>query len=134
VVRAEPAGGSLQLLELIEEHGRAILYDLQAIGVDLRDLWRPGTGVTPRYVLSLVEQLPTDSAFAASLRGGLEMRGWDPKMFVLAAIVNLLNAANRQRAGKRTREPLLKPPSRRSTPTVVTVAELTKRPGALVAD
>lgn len=59
---------------------------------------------------------------------------WDPVMYALIAIVNLLNAANRQRAGKKTREPLVKPPSQRVKPRVLSVAELAKRPGALTGD
>lgn len=85
-------------------------------------------------MLWLVEQLPSDSAFAASVRGGPEMRAWDPMMHVLAAITNLLYVANRQRAGKRTRDMLVKPPTKKTTPTRLSVAELAKRPGALIAD
>jgi hypothetical protein len=95
--------------------------------VDLRDLWRPNSRVTPRYVLWLVGQLPQESAFAASARGGAEFRSWTPPLYLLAAVVNLLNAANRQRAGKRTREPLVKPPTAKSKPRVVTVAQLAAR-------
>lgn len=85
-------------------------------------------------MLWLVEQLPSDSAFAASLRGGPEMRAWDPKMYVFAAITNLLYAANKQRAGKRTRDMLVKPPTKKQATTRVTVAELAQRPGALIAE
>src|SRR5690606_36243579 len=65
-----PGGGSVQLGQLIDEHGAALLHDLQGLGVDLRDLWRPGSTLTPRYVLWLTEQLPDTSAFVASCRGG----------------------------------------------------------------
>lgn len=103
--------------------------------MDLRDLWRPGSTVTPRFVVLLVGQLSPDSAFSASLRGGGDMRAWTPLMHMQAAVVNLLFAANRQRAGKKTKEPLVKPPSQRR-PAVrrLTVAEIARRPGALVAD
>lgn len=97
--------------------------------MDLRGLWWPDSRVTPRYVLSLVGQLPQDSAFAASVRGGGEFRAWTPELYVLAAIANLLNAANRQRAGKRSAQPIIKPPTakRDTQPRVLTVAEIVHR-------
>lgn len=97
--------------------------------MDVRDLWRPGSGVTPRYVLTLVGQLPSESAFGASMRGGAEFRPWSTEAYLLAAIANLLNAANRQRAGKRGGQPLVKPPTakRRTPPRVLTVAEIVRR-------
>jgi hypothetical protein len=97
--------------------------------VDIRGLWWPGSTVTPRYVLSLVGQLPPESAFGASVRGGSEFRPWSPQLYVLAAIANLLNAANRQRAGKRGGQPIVKPPTakQRTTPHVLTVAEIVHR-------
>lgn len=95
--------------------------------MDLRDLWRPDTKVSPWYVLSLVGQLPPDSAFAASHRGGAEFRSWTPEVHLLAAVANLLNAANRQRAGKKTREPLVKPPSTKTKVRRLTVAEIRAR-------
>jgi hypothetical protein len=101
--------------------------------VDLRDLWRPATGVTPRYVLWLAGQLPPDSAFIASQRGGPEFRSWTPIMHMLAAIANLLFAANRQRAGKKTREPLVTPPTHKPKPRRVSVAEIAARQRALEA-
>lgn len=39
---------------------------------------------------------------------------WTPQAHLLAAAVNLLNAANRQRAGKRTTSPLVAPPKKRN--------------------
>lgn len=83
--------------------------------------------MSPRYVLWIVEQLPPQSAFRASLQGGHEFRMWDPQLYLLAAIANLLNAANRQRAGKKTRTPLVKPPSKRPRARRVTVAEIAAR-------
>jgi hypothetical protein len=101
--------------------------------VDLRDLWRPNTGVTPRYVLWLAGQLPPESAFHASKQGGVQFRAWTPTLHVLAGVVNLLNAANRQRAGKKTREPLLRAPSSSTKPKArrVSVAEIAARQKAL---
>jgi hypothetical protein len=45
----------------------------------------------------------------------------------MAGIANLLNAANRQRAGKKTREPLVKPPTVKRPPRVLSVAEIARR-------
>lgn len=123
-----PAGGSVQLGELIDEHGEALLFDLQNMGVDLYDLWRPNSGLTPRKVLWLVGQLPQSSAFAASCRGGAEFRSWTVETYLLAAIANLLQAANRQRAGKRSAKPVVEPPKPKRKPKrVVTVSEIIRR-------
>ena len=108
------AGGSVQLVKLIDKHGRALVADLaHYYHLDLRDLWRPESGLTPRYVLSLVEHLPEDSATLAEVRGGPQMRPWTLNNQLAGAAVNLLYAANRQRAGKPTRSLLVKPPKPR---------------------
>jgi hypothetical protein len=79
-------------------------------------------------VLFLVGQLPQSSAFAASSRGGPEFRPWTSELHLLAAIANLLNAANRQRAGKRGSKPIVEPPkAARRKPRVLSVAELQRR-------
>lgn len=96
--------------------------------MDLRGLWWPLSGITPRFVLWLVGQLPPESAFGASVRGGPEFRAWTPSLYLQAAIANLLNAANRQRAGKRSSQPLIKPPTtQRKQTRVLTVAEIARR-------
>jgi hypothetical protein len=98
--------------------------------VDIRGLWWERSTVTPRYVLSLVGQLSQESAYAASVRGGAEFRPWSTQLYVLAAIANLLNAANRQRAGKRGGKQLIKPPESKTRPQptrVLTVAEIVRR-------
>jgi hypothetical protein len=105
------AGGSRQLLQLIDEHGSAILADLKRYyGVDLRELWREAATLTPRYVLWLVEHLPADSATYAAMKGGPEFRAWTIEAFLLAQTVNLLAGANHQRAGKRMRKMPIVPP------------------------
>lgn len=80
-------------------------------------------------MLFLVGQLPQDSAFSASVRGGAEFRPWTSELYVLAAIANLLNAANRQRAGKRGSKPIVEPPkpASRKPSRVITVAEIQRR-------
>jgi hypothetical protein len=101
------------------------LFDLQHHGIDLYDVFRGR--ISPRRILWLVGQLPPDSAFGASVRGGHEYRAWTPELHLLAGIANLLNAANRQRAGKKTREPLVKPPTAKRRPRVLSVAEIARR-------
>jgi hypothetical protein len=78
-------------------------------------------------VLLLAGQLPPSSALRAAQRGGPEWRPWDPQLHLLAAVVNLLNAANRQRAGKRTNAPLVSPPKQTKPAVRMTVAEIKKR-------
>lgn len=112
---------------MIREHGPAIAYDLQAIGVDLRDLWRPGSRLTPRWVLMLVGQLPDTSAFAASVKGGPEFRAWSVTNSLLAANANLLHAANTQRAGKKSFKPLIAPPKKQAAKRVLRVADIKAR-------
>lgn len=105
-----PAGGSRQLLQLIDEHGSAVLADLlRYYGVDIRDLWRGGD-LTPRYVLWLVEHLPADSATYAAMKGGPEHRAWTIETYLLGHAVNMLAVANHQRAGKRIRKMPIVPP------------------------
>ena len=121
-------GGSVQLGQLIDEHGAALVHDLQGLGVDLRDLWRPGATLTPRYVLWLTEQLPDTSAFVASCRGGRQWRPWTFQNQLAAAAVNQLGAANYQRAGKRPKTLITPPKETKPRKTrVVTVAEIVAR-------
>jgi hypothetical protein len=93
-----------------------VLADLQRFyNLDLRDLWREDTTLTPRYVLWLVEHLPPESATIASMKGGPEHRPWTIETFLLAQAVNLLAGANHQRAGKRMRKPPIVPPRPKTT-------------------
>lgn len=90
-----PVGGSRVLAGLIDEHGGAILSDLlHYYQVDLRDLFRDEGDLSPKYVLSLVMDLPSDSAFYASRRGGRQFRGWDDGRYALVALVNAAHASN----------------------------------------
>lgn len=117
VPRERAAGGSRQLVQLIDDHGPAVLADLlRYYGVDLRDLWRDGTDLTPRYVFWLVEHLPADSATYAAMKGGAEYRPWTIETYLLAQAVNLLAGANHQRAGKRMRRAPVQPPKPKATP------------------
>lgn len=77
---------------------------------DLLDMFRPDPPMTARTLLWLVEHLPDDSATFAAMRGGREFRAWTTDTHLFAAMVNMLYAANRQRGGKATRTPIVKPP------------------------
>ena len=50
------------------------------------------TSLTPRYVLTLIEHLPQDSAFVASIRGGRQHRGWGVGEYLLAHLIDAVNA------------------------------------------
>ncbi|MCK2242318.1 MULTISPECIES: hypothetical protein [unclassified Crossiella] len=103
---AHPAGGSLALGQLITDHGAALLADLlRFYGLDLADVLRPGSGLSPRRVLALAEQLPEDSATVASLRGGPEHRGWTGDRYLLAALADAARLGNWQRGGGHGRRP-----------------------------
>lgn len=122
-----PGGGSVQLGKLIDEHGKALVHDMQQLGVDLRDLWRDGSTLTPTYVLWLVGQLAPESALWASQRGGPQWRPWPIGNQLAAASLNHLAAANAQRAGKRPKPVVTMPRESRPKGRVVTVAEIKAR-------
>lgn len=63
-------------------------------------------------MLWFVEHLPPDSALWSAFRGGPQFREWTIQTYLQMHMVNLLYSANRQRAGKATRSPLVKPPKR----------------------
>lgn len=66
-------------------------------------------------MLWLVEHLPEDSAFVASVRGGPVHRPWTSETRLLASLVNLTYAANRQRVQQRTRKFPIEPPKPKTT-------------------
>jgi len=131
LLEPEPTGGSLQLVKLIEEYGSALVADLRSIyQVDIRDLWRDESALTPRYVLWLAEHLPETSATIAKAKGGPRHRPWTSETHLLALVANLLFVANRQRAGKPVRRPLISPPKskvNKSRGRVVRAADMNAR-------
>ncbi|GAB3475266.1 D site-binding protein [Amycolatopsis cihanbeyliensis] len=85
----DAAGGSAELARLIDRAGECLLADFQRYyQLDLRDLLRAGSGLSPRRALALVRQLPPESATVAALRGGAEFRGWGPDRYLLARLID----------------------------------------------
>lgn len=83
------------LLDLLDEHGEAVEYDLITLGLRLRDL---GTPALPwRDLLVIVRQSPRTSAVARSMY--VEQSAWGLPEQLLASILDALSAANWQRGG-----------------------------------
>jgi hypothetical protein len=101
-LRGDP-GGILGLDRLLTEHGEAVEADLAFRGVDLRDLWRPGTHLTWRRLKVLVNNLPQESATQTAIRDSMPadvMREaavsghgrWSHEAMLLALLVDCVNA------------------------------------------
>ena len=123
------AGGSLALATLVDEHGEAILSDLLAYyRVDLRDVFLD-KGLSPRYLLALITNLPEDGAFHASRMGGKQFRGWDIGRYALVSLVNAQRAGNYiltvVNSDPKKRKP--EPPEPFPTPDSETVKATTRR-------
>ena len=89
---SDSAGGSAGLAELIDSHGECIVADLQdTYGVNLVSALQSGSGYSPRQLLVLIKQLPSDSRTHAALRGGDEFVGWGIDRYILATIVDAIN-------------------------------------------
>lgn len=86
----DPAGGSFQLAELIDQYGEHIYRDLHeyAGGLNLIQALDDGSDYSPRQLLVLIKGLPLESATVAAMRGGPEFRGWDMNMYRLTEIVD----------------------------------------------
>jgi hypothetical protein len=65
--RGRPLGGILGLVALLREHCEAVEYDLLQLGLDLRDLWRPG-GLSWRRLGVVIDHLPPESATKTAIR------------------------------------------------------------------
>lgn len=104
MAEGESGGGSLILAELIDEHGAAIYSDFQAeYGLNLTDVLFCRS---PRELLALVEDLQyRDGAFAASLLGGAEFRGWGVDRHMLANLWDLTAVANGVERGGGSKKP-----------------------------
>ncbi|MFB8167327.1 hypothetical protein ACFC60_05145 [Kitasatospora purpeofusca] len=98
------AGGSRSLIRLLDEHGAQITADLRRYcGVDVLD-WIRGRH-SARYVLALIGTLPDDSATLAAIRGGREALGWGPQTYVLADLVDAVQALTHVQVAKASKNP-----------------------------
>ncbi|WP_280350340.1 hypothetical protein [Nocardia abscessus] len=87
----DPAGGSAELARLIDKYGETLVPDLKRFyNVDIRDVFIEGTGVTPRFLLSLIIHLPAESATVAEQRGGQQFLGWTEDRYLAAGIYNAI--------------------------------------------
>lgn len=91
MVGGDPGGGSIELGRLIDLYADALIADLlQIYQVDLRDVFVDGSGVTPRYLLALIIELPHTSRTVALRRGGAEFTGWSEDRYIQVGIYNAL--------------------------------------------
>ena len=86
-------GKSAAVGQLIDEFGEVLAADLaEYYNIRLTDLFTPGSGLTPGFLLALIKNLPIGSRFVAERRGGVEFRGWDHDSYALAAVVNAIRS------------------------------------------
>lgn len=89
-------GGIEGLLQLIDEHGEALEYDLIRLGLRLDDL---GTErLSWRDLLVIVQHSPRDSALARDLLGDDAL--WGVTEHLLASLLDAVQMGNWQRGGK----------------------------------
>lgn len=106
--RGYAAGGILGLCRLLSEYGEAIEADLQRYySTDLRDLFRPESGLTWRRLRALVVNLPPDSALARTIAGADSV--WTLETQLLAALHDRLSEANWQRGNAGSKSPSRRP-------------------------
>ncbi|MFF2619832.1 hypothetical protein [Kitasatospora sp. NPDC058046] len=98
------AGGSRGLIRLLDEHGAEITADLRRFcGTDVLDFVRGRHSA--RLILALIGTLPDDSATVAALRGGREALGWDARTYVLADLVDAVQALTHVQVAKASKNP-----------------------------
>lgn len=90
------AGGILGLCRLLDEHGEAIEYDLIKLGLRLE--WLGTEALSWRDLLVIVRGRDRDSRLSFALDG--EAILWSQTDYLLAAVIDVLQEANWQRAGK----------------------------------
>ncbi|MFI2609659.1 hypothetical protein [Kitasatospora sp. NPDC018619] len=98
------AGGSAGLIRLLDKHGAEITADLRRYcGTDVLDWFRGRHSA--RFILALIGTLPDDSATVAALRGGREALGWDARTYVLADLVDAVQALTHVQVAKAAKNP-----------------------------
>ncbi|MBB5934575.1 hypothetical protein FHS42_001622 [Streptomyces zagrosensis] len=76
-------------------------------GTDLRDLFRPGSGLTWRRLRALVTGLPADSALGRAIAGPDSV--WTLETQLLAAVHDRLSEGNWQRGNAGSKSPSRRP-------------------------
>jgi len=88
----DPDGGSAALVQLIDEHGAAVLIDFLDYGIDLVKVLpavaRGESEYTPRLLLSIAQQFGEGTATYAALIEVPESRGWTHTDDLLVAVCN----------------------------------------------
>ena len=103
----DSVGGSFRLAELIDEYGEFLVGDFEEY------YHRSLTDVligdkSPRYWITAINALPPGSRFVAQVRGGSDFVGWDVQTYLLANIIDGINAMDyhlRASHTKRARPP-----------------------------
>lgn len=104
MAEGDAAGGSGALAELIDEHGAALYCDFQSYyHLDLVEVVRERPA---RFVLALVEGLPDNENYAASVQGGPEFRGWGVDRHLRANHIDVAAVAGGVVANKGSKAPL----------------------------
>jgi hypothetical protein len=90
VEQGRERGGSLGLIELIDERGPELYADFRRYyQLDLCDLARGQ--LSPKLALALIRHLPLDSAYVTALRGGPAYAGWDRHAYLVADLYDAIN-------------------------------------------
>lgn len=106
---ADAAGGSQGLADLLDKYGESLVADFERYYRPLPQMIEGGS--SPRYILSLIRQLPIECATVAELRGGQQFRGWDAERYLLVALVDAVQANTYVASGGKGKkpEPLYRP-------------------------
>lgn len=94
-------GGSLGLLDLLEDHWEALDYDLLTLGLDINRIGSPD--LDWRRLKAVVRYLPPTSALHRSMYGA--QAEWGVTEHLLASAVDALRGANWQRSGGKGKRP-----------------------------
>lgn len=87
-----PAGGSIGLASLIDDHGECLFADLlETYGINLVCALSDESDYSPLQLLVLIKQLPPSSRTVAALRGGPVYLGWDADRYMFASLIDAVN-------------------------------------------
>lgn len=98
---------------MVDEYGEGIYPDfLFYYGVDLVDLYRPASGLTPRAALALLARLPAESKTVALMEGADDWRtyvGRDAHWYALADLYDAVNQNTRATGNWKRKAPKIAP-------------------------